>query len=192
MNKQSIYDFFITDCQGKEHSMEEYKGKVLLIVNTAIYSDLASCYKELNLLYRKYHDQGFEILDFPCNQFNGQTCLEDEEITKYLEENYHPLFFRSKKVDVNGENASPLFLYLQKKKKFTGFDKGNPNSAVLGCIYVKKGPGWEKDPAIKWNFTKFLINRKGEVKKRFECTAEMNTIDKSIQSILDHQLEEKE
>ncbi len=191
MEKQSIYDFFVTDYQGKVHSMKEFEGKVLLIVNTAIYSDLVSNYRELNLLYRKYHSQGFEILDFPCNQFNGQACLSDEEITGFLNENYQPQFFRSKKIDVNGDEASPLFLYLQKKKKFLGFDKGNPLSGVLGCIYVKKGPGWEKDSSIKWNFTKFLIDRKGDVKKRFECTSEIKTIDRSIQSILDHQLEEK-
>ncbi len=191
MKKISIYDFCVTDNQGNAHSMEEYRGKVLLIVNSAIHCTFVDTYRDLQITYRKYHDEGFEILDFPCNQFHGQAGESDEEIDRFCRDNYHTTFPRFRKTDVNGEDASPLFLYLQKKKKFKGFDKGNPLAGVIASIHIKEGPGWEEKPDIKWNFTKFLIDRNGEVKKRFECTSNQKDVDRSIEYILDHQDWEK-
>lgn len=192
MKNKSIYDFEVIDNIGNVHSMEEYKGKALLIVNTAIHCTFVDTYRDLELTYRKYHDQGFEILDFPCNQFHGQACEDDDSIDRFCKDNYNTSFPRFRKIEVNGENASPLFLYLQKKKKFRGFDKGNPLAGVIASIHIKEGPGWEEKPDIKWNFTKFLVDRRGEVKKRFECTSKEKDVDKAIEYILDHQLEETE
>jgi glutathione peroxidase len=189
--KQSIYDFTIEDNKGNLIPLSLFKGKILLIVNSAIHCSFTPCYKELELTYRKYHSQGFEILDFPCNQFHGQAPESDEEINNFCISNYHTTFLRFKKVEVKGENANPLFTYLTKKKKFIGFDPANPLSGVIASIHIKEGPGWEKDNSIKWNFTKFLIDRKGKVVKRFEATAKAKDIDKAIERIIDTQLEEE-
>lgn len=186
--KVSIYDFEVADNKGVVHSLSEFKGKILLIVNSAIHCTFADTYKELQKTYRKYHSQGFEILDFPCDQFHGQSSESDGEIEKYCEENYQTTFMRFKKIDVNGFSASPLFLYLAKKKKFKGFDKGEPIAGVIASIHIKEDPLWETKSDIKWNFTKFLVDRNGEIKKRFECTSKEKDIDKAIEYLLDHQL----
>ncbi len=187
----TIYDFNVEDNQGNLIPLDLYKGKILLIVNTAVHCAFTSSYKELEMTYRKYHSEGFEILDFPCNQFHGQAPETDKEINEFCMMNYHTTFKRFKKVEVNGEHAEPLFLYLQKKKKFLGFDPSNPLSGVIASIHIKQGPGWEEDNSIKWNFTKFLVDRNGKVVKRFECTAKQKDIEHAIEHVIDTQLEDE-
>ena len=135
-----IYDFKANDYTGKEVSLSSFKGKVLLVVNTATKCGFTPQYDELEALYAKYKDQGFEILDFPCNQFFRQAPGTDEEIHNFCTLKFNTKFPRFSKIEVNGDEESPLYTYLKSQK-----------------------PG-----RIKWNFTKFLINRDGEVVLRFE------------------------
>ena len=187
----TVYDFTVKEKSGNMKSLNDYRGKLLLIVNTATGCGFTPHYDPLEAMYKEFRDQGFEILDFPCNQFHGQAPESDEEINDFCISNYHTTFLRCKKVEVKGENANPLFTFLTKKKKFIGFDPANPLSGVIASIHIKEGPGWEKDNSIKWNFTKFLIDRQGKVVKRFEATAKAKDIDKAIERIIDTQLEEE-
>ena len=156
----SVYDFKVKSQKGEEVSLSEYKGKVLLIVNTATGCGFTPQYKGLEELYEKYRDQGFEILDFPCNQFFHQAPGSDEEINQFCSLRFNTQFPRFKKIDVRGDNAEPLFTYLYKKKK-------------------KK-----KYKAVKWNFTKFLVDKNGEVIARFEPTDKPEDFEDKIQEAL--------
>lgn len=155
-----IYDFKVVKNNGEEISLSRYKDQVLLIVNTATGCGFTPQYKGLEELYKKYHDKGFEILDFPCNQFGHQAPGNDEEIDSFCNLKYDTTFPRFKKIDVNGENASPLYKWLKEQK---------------GGIFGN---------AIKWNFTKFLVNRKGEVVERFSPTTPPSKIEGKIKELL--------
>lgn len=188
--KQSIYDFEVIDNKNNLVSLSKYKGKILLICNTAIHCQFTPTYKNLEFSYLKYHSAQFEILDFPCNQFHGQASESDEFIDAFCTNQYKTTFPRFKKIDVNGENASPLFLYLQKQKKFQGFDKGSDFSQYLSIMQMKENINWLKDNSIKWNFTKFLVDRNGKVVKRFECTAPYSKVEQAIEKLIDTQIYE--
>ena len=151
----SIYDYTVKTRDGKDFSLSEYKGKVLLVVNTATGCGFTPQYKGLEELYLKYKDQGFELLDFPCNQFAHQAPGTDEEIHAFCTTKYNTTFPRFKKIDVNGENESPLYTWLKTDSK------GN----------VKK---------IGWNFTKFLIGKDGMVVARFGSMTKPEKIDEKI------------
>ena len=155
-----IYDFKIINNKGKEISLSDYKGKVLLIVNTATGCGFTPQFKGLEELYKKYKDQGFEILDFPCNQFGHQAPGTDAEIDSFCTLNYDTTFPRFRKIDVNGKDAAPLYKWLKKEK---------------GGIFGN---------AIKWNFTKFLVNKEGKVVARFSPTTPPSKIENRIQSLL--------
>ena len=142
----NVFDFKVLDQKGNEVSLEAYKGKVLLIVNTATGCGFTPQYKGLEEMYEEYREEGFEILDFPCNQFFRQAPGSDEEINAFCSLRYNTQFPRFKKLDVNGKNASPLFLWLCEQNEKNKYKK------------------------IKWNFTKFLIDREGNVIGRFEPT----------------------
>ena len=157
----SVYDFTVKDRSMNEVNLGDYKGKVLLIVNTATGCGFTPQYKGLEELYRKYKDQGFEILDFPCNQFFHQAPGNDEEIHSFCTLKYDTTFPRFHKIDVNGDNADPLYAYLTKQNK--------------------KG----KTQKIKWNFTKFLISKNGEVIDRFSPMTKPEKIDKYIKKALE-------
>ncbi len=157
----SVYDFKVKDRQLNEVSLGDYKGKVLLIVNTATGCGFTPQYKGLEELYRKYKDQGFEILDFPCNQFFNQAPGSDEDIHSFCTLKYDTTFPRFHKIDVNGNNADPLYAYLT-----TQNEKG-------------------KTQKIKWNFTKFLISKNGEVIDRFSPMTKPEKIDKYIKKALE-------
>lgn len=157
----SVYDFSVKDRSLNDVSLSEYKGKVLLIVNTATGCGFTPQYKGLEELYRKYKDQGFEILDFPCNQFFNQAPGSDEEIHSFCTLKYDTTFPRFHKIDVNGNNADPLYVYL--------------------TMQNKKG----KIQKIKWNFTKFLISKNGEVIDRFSPMTKPEKIDKYIKKALE-------
>ena len=157
----SVYDFIVKDRSLNDVSLSEYKGKVLLIVNTATGCGFTPQYKGLEELYRKYKEQGFEILDFPCNQFFHQAPGNDEEIHSFCTLKYDTTFPRFHKIDVNGNNADPLYVYLT-----TQNEKG-------------------KTQKIKWNFTKFLISKNGEVIDRFSPMTKPEKIDKYIKKALE-------
>jgi len=156
----SIYDFKVKDTKGSLVSLEDYKGKVLLIVNTATGCGFTPQYKGLQELYDQYKERGFEILDFPCNQFLGQAPGTNEEIASFCQLNYGVTFKTFAKINVNGDNAEPLYKYLKENSK-----------GALGS-------------AIKWNFTKFLISRNGEVAGRFAPTVEPEQLKKEIEVLL--------
>jgi len=156
----NIYDLELKGVKGETVSMNEYKGKVLLIVNTATGCGFTPQYEGLQKLYDKYQDKGFEVLDFPCNQFGHQAPGNDEEIHDFCQLRYKTSFPRFSKIDVNGKNADPLFKFLKKNSEST-----------LGTT-------------IKWNFTKFLVDREGNVVKRYAPTTEPIDIDEKIAELL--------
>lgn len=180
----NIYDFTIQDENNENVSLSRYKGKVLLIVNTATHCGFTPTYQDLETLYKKYQGQGFEVLDFPCNQFGGQAPEDIKEISSFCSLNYGTTFPRFAKIEVNGENAIPLYKYLESQKGFMGFDPSHKLTPVLEKINKKADPDWAKKPTIKWNFTKFLIGKDGQVIARFEPTAAVGILADAIEAAL--------
>ena len=178
----SVYDFWVKDMQGNDISLGDYKGKVLLIVNTATGCGFTPQYKELQEIYEEFKDSGFEILDFPCNQFGGQAPGSDEEIHNFCTGRFGITFPQFAKIDVNGENAIPLFKWLTENTKFDGFGK-SPMSLILSGVVKKQDKGYKNNGNVKWNFTKFLIDRNGEIVARFEPT-NMKKLKKAIENCL--------
>ncbi len=179
----SIYDYTVLDRKGNEVSLADCKGKVVMVVNTATGCGFTPQYKEIEEMYEKYHDRGFEIIDVPCNQFAGQTPGTDEEIHEFCTLKYNTQFPQMKKSDVNGENALPLFEYLKSQKGFEGFGMG-PAAIAMTAMCKKADKDYKKNPDIKWNFTKFIIDRQGNVVARFEPTASMKKVDECVASLL--------
>ena len=184
MAKDSIYDFTVIDNQGKDISMTQYEGKVLLIVNTATACGFTPQYSELEALYEAYVDKGFEILDFPCNQFGAQAPGTDDEIQSFCTLTFGTKFPRFKKIDVNGDNEQPLYTYLKSKKGFAGFDPAHPLTKILDDMFTQADPDYAKKPDIKWNFTKFLVDKQGNVVERFEPTATKEVLAPAIEELL--------
>ena len=179
----SIYDYSVPTAQGSELSLREFQGKVLLIVNTATGCGFTPQYEPLEKMYKAYHDKGFEILDIPCNQFGAQAPGSDEEIHQFCTLNYGTSFPRMKKSDVNGANALPLYAYLKSCKGFEGLGEGKL-ADVLRSFLPTLDPDYENNPEIKWNFTKFLVDRAGNVIARFEPTADMAVVEKAVVALL--------
>lgn len=175
-----IYDFKVKNTQGDLVSLSEYKGKVLLIVNTATKCGLTPQYEELQKLYEKYQDQGFEILDFPSNQFLGQAPGTDEEIGAFCSLNYGTTFPRFSKIDVNGKNADPLYVWL--KEQITE-DAGDESSKSFEKK-VKLLKPFAKSNDIKWNFGKFLIDKDGKVVGRFSPAYLPEQLEEEIKKLL--------
>ena len=186
--EKSIYDIQVKDDAGKDVSMADYKGKVLLIVNTATRCGFTPQYKELEALYEKYQKEGLEILDFPCNQFGEQAPGTIQEIHQFCTANFDIHFPQFGKIDVNGENESPLFAYLKSQKGFGGFDPTDQRGKMMDQMLRKKDADYDKKSDIKWNFTKFLVSRDGRVIKRYEPTYKMTSIEADIQSALNTSL----
>lgn len=180
----NVYDFKVEDKQGNEVSLSEYKGDVSLIVNTATECGFTPQYKDLERLYEEYKDKGFVVLDFPCNQFGGQAPGTDEEITSFCSLKFGVKYPQFHKVDVNGPDASPLFKYLEEQKAFEGFDKEHKLTPVLEDLLSKADPNYDKSADIKWNFTKFLVDREGNVVARFEPTKDMAVVEQAIKDLL--------
>ena len=181
---QNVYDFNVLDRKGNEVSLSEYKGKVLLIVNTATRCGFTPQYEELEALYKSYKDRGLEILDFPCNQFGNQAPGTEEEINSFCQLNFGTEFPQFKKIEVNGENEAPLYTFLKSQKGFQGFDMNHKIGALLHDMMLKADPDYASKPDIKWNFTKFLINQQGEVVARYEPTHDIKLIEKDIEKLL--------
>ena len=178
-----FYDLKVTARDGSEVSMKDYENKVVLVVNTATGCGFTPHYKPLEEMYEKYHDRGFEIIDVPCNQFAGQTPGTDDEIHEFCTLKYNTQFPQMKKSDVNGENAIELFKYLKSQKTFEGFGKG-PKSVAMSAMLKKIDKDYKNNSEIKWNFTKFIVNRKGEVVARFEPTADMKDVAKFVDNLM--------
>ena len=177
----SIYNYTVKDRQGNDIPMSNFKGKVLLIVNTATGCGFTPQYEGIEKLYEKYHENGLEVLDFPCNQFGNQAPESDDEIHEFCTFKYKTQFDQLKKVDVNGENEEPLFGYLKEQKGFEGFDlKGK----ILIPIVKKMDPNYKNSSDIKWNFTKFLVDKEGNVVERFEPTITPEKIEAKIKELL--------
>ena len=155
-----IYDYSVKDRNGNDVSMEQFKGKVLLIVNTATGCGFTPQYEGLENLYKKYHESGLEILDFPCNQFGNQAPGSNDEIHEFCTLKYNTTFDQFAKVDVNGENEIPLYKFLKSEK-----------GGIMG-------------DKIKWNFTKFLVDREGNVVKRYAPTDTPDKIENLIKELI--------
>ena len=181
---KTVYDFTVKDRKGKDVSMKEYANEVLLIVNTATKCGFTPQYEELEKLYEKYRSQQFVVLDFPCNQFGQQAPGTDESIHEFCKVNFGTEFPRFKKVKVTGPDAEPLFKYLQEQKGFAGWDMEHPIAHILDDMLSKEDPDYKQKNDIKWNFTKFLVDKKGLVVARFEPTEKMENIAAKIEELL--------
>lgn len=179
----SIYDFTVKAQDGSQVSLADYKGKVLLIVNTATGCGFTPQYEELQDLYDLHQKDGLEILDFPCNQFGEQAPGSDEEIHRFCTGRYGITFRQFSKIDVLGENADPLFRYLSENASFEGFGK-NPTTLVLNGFAKRLNKDDKNSNNIKWNFTKFLISRDGQIAARFEPTVSMKTVQEKVEKAL--------
>jgi len=179
----TVYDFTVKDRAGNDVSLAEYKGKVLLIVNTATGCGFTPHYEPLEAMYKELRDQGLEILDFPCNQFANQAPESDDEIHEFCTFKFGTEFPQFAKIDVNGETADPLFAYLGTEKPFVSFGKGLKNAALkkFADANNKKYGG---KTYIGWNFTKFLVDREGKVVARFEPTVDMEEVKAAVVAAL--------
>lgn len=180
----TVYDFEVKDDQGNMVSLKDYEGKVLLIVNSATECGFTPQYNQLTDIYNEFKNQGFVILDFPCNQFGGQAPGTTQEIKetcrlKFLVE--YPIF---DKIEVNGDNEIPLYTYLKDEKGFEGFDKEHELTPIIEDVVSKIDPDYENNSDIKWNFTKFLIDRDGNVVERFEPTKDLDVVRERIKDLL--------
>ncbi|MBQ9080132.1 MAG: glutathione peroxidase [Clostridia bacterium] len=179
----SIYDFKVKAQDGSEVSLSDYKGKTLLIVNTATGCGFTPQYNELQTMYDELKADGLEILDFPCNQFGNQAPGSNEEIHDFCTLRYAITFPQFSKIDVNGENAAPLYKWLVKNSTFGGFDK-SPIGLILSQAVKKQDKDYKNNSAVKWNFTKFLIDRNGNVVARFEPTTSLKKVKDKIKQTL--------
>ncbi|SMC28258.1 glutathione peroxidase [Clostridium acidisoli DSM 12555] len=180
----SIYDFKVNSINGKEVSLEKYKGQVLIIANTASKCGFTPQYKGLEALYQKYKGEGLNILGFPSNQFAEQEPGTNEDVKNFCEINYGVTFDLFEKSEVRGDNALPLFKYLSTSKPFNGLDLNHPKGKVLNDMLKEKFPEILQGNDVKWNFTKFLIDRDGEVVERFEPTTEPADMEAAIKKLL--------
>ena len=178
-----IYDYTITTGNGEKLNLAACRGKVIMVVNTATGCGFTPQYAPIEQMYIDYHDQGLEILDIPCNQFGGQAPGTDEEIHEFCTLKYNTQFPQMKKSEVNGEGALPLYGYLKEQKGFEGFGKG-VKAAAFGAMMKKFDKDYKNNPDIKWNFTKFLVDRSGNVVARFEPTHSMEDVDAAVKALL--------
>ena len=178
----SIYDYSIVDRNGKEIKLKKYEGKVLIIVNTATGCGFTPQYEGLEKLYKEYHDKGLEIIDIPCNQFGNQAPGTDDEIHEFCALKYNTSFDQFTKADVNGENEIPLYTYLKKQIKEDKID-GLKNKMAMKAV-EKISKTTKKDGDIKWNFTKFLVDKEGKVIERYSPTYKPEDMEEDIKKII--------
>ncbi len=180
----NIYDFSVEKVDGDFISLKEYEGKVILIVNSATRCGFTPQYDELENIYEEYADAGFTILEFPSNEFGNQAPESNSEIASFCDAKFGIRFPHFAKVMVNGEYANPLFKYLQNKQGFEGFDEDHPLAAILMSKLERENPAYMNESDIKWNFTKFLIDRSGNVVDRFEPTKDFMEIRARIEKYI--------
>ena len=179
----SVYDFIVKAQDGTEVALSDYKGKVLLIVNTATGCGFTPQYDELQDIYEEFQAKGLEILDFPCNQFGEQAPGSDEEIHSFCTGRFGITFPQFAKIDVNGDNAIPLYKWLVENSTFEGFGKG-PKALAMSGVMKLMDMDYKNNSKIKWNFTKFLISREGEIIGRFEPTNSMKDLRAAVEKAL--------
>jgi glutathione peroxidase len=170
----SIYDYKVRTAEHNEISMSDYKGKVLLIVNTATKCGFTPQYEGLEKLYEKYNDKGFEILDFPSNQFMNQAPGTDQELKEFCQLNFGTKFQTFSKIEVNGKNAHPLYKFLRGQIKNDMVEEGS--TSFLSKV--------SKSDKIKWNFTKFLVDKEGKVIQRFSPSFRPVDLENYIEELL--------
>ncbi len=178
----NLYDFTVKTRKGADVALSDFKGKVVLVVNTATGCGFTPQYKELQEIYEADHDKGLEILDFPCNQFADQAPGTDEEIHTFCTGRFGITFPQYAKIDVNGENAIPLYKWLTENTSFDGFN--GPMGLVLSGVVKKMDKDYKNNGNIKWNFTKFLIDREGNIVARFEPTMSMDKVREEVEKLL--------
>ncbi|MCR5251654.1 MAG: glutathione peroxidase [Lachnospiraceae bacterium] len=178
-----IYDFVVKDRKGNDVQIGDYAGKVLLIVNTATGCGFTPHYAPLEEMYRDLREKGLEILDFPCNQFANQAPGDADEIHEFCQMKFGTDFPQFAKIKVNGDDAEPLYAYLAGEKPFEGFGKGLKFAALKTFADMNNKTYGDK-AYIKWNFTKFLVDREGNVVARFEPTTEMTEVRKAVEELL--------
>jgi len=179
-----VYDFSVKNRSGEEVSLKDYEGKVILVVNTATGCGFTPHYEPLEAMYKDLKDKGLEILDFPCNQFADQAPGSDDEIHEFCTMKFGTDFPQFAKIDVNGEDADPLFVWMAEQKPFERFGKGLKNFSLDKFAALNNKKFGDK-AYIKWNFTKFLIDRNGNVIARFEPTVEMEEVRKAVEAELE-------
>lgn len=175
----SYFDYTVTNRDGSTTDLRQYAGKVLLIVNTATGCGFTPQYDDLEAIYKKYRDQGFEVLDFPCNQFAGQAPESDDDIHSFCTMKFGTEFPQFKKIDVNGDNADPLFADLATEKPFQGFGR-TVKALALKKFADANNKKFGDKAYIMWNFTKFLVDREGNLVERFEPTVDMAEVEKAV------------
>ena len=178
-----FYDYKVMTGKGEELDLSQFKGKVVMVVNTATGCGFTPQYEPIEQMYRDYHDKGLEILDIPCNQFGNQAPGTDDEIHEFCTLKFGTDFPQFAKTDVNGENAEPLFAYLASEKPFTGFGKGLKNAA-LNKFAAMNNKKYGDKTYVGWNFTKFLVDREGKVIARFEPTVDMKEVRDAVEAAL--------
>lgn len=179
-----MFDLHLEDLDGNSVSMADFKGKVLLVVNTASKCGFTPQYEDLQRLYDRFSDKGLEIIGFPCNQFKEQENGNASEIKDFCQLNYGVTFPIMAKTDVRGANAHPVFEYLTEKAPFEGFDTSNAMGKILAQITETEYPQFLKDNSIKWNFTKFLVSKDGQMIKRYEPTVSPMDMESEIELLL--------
>ncbi|MBD2868293.1 glutathione peroxidase [Paenibacillus arenilitoris] len=180
----SIYAYELETIRGERASMEQYKGKVLVVVNTASKCGFTPQYADLQKLYEQYKDQGLEILGFPSNQFGEQEPGANSDVQSFCQLNYGVTFPLFAKTDVRDDTAHPLFRHLTEEAPFQGFDTSEPSGKMLDAFLKEKLPHYLFGNSIKWNFTKFLVDREGRIVKRFESTVEPLAMKDEIEKLL--------
>ncbi len=182
-NEPTIYPYTAVSNSGETVNFSDYKGKVLLIVNTASKCGFTPQYDGLEALYQEYKDKGLVVIGFPCDQFGHQEPGTNEEIAEFCRINHGVTFPLMEKIDVNGENAHPIYLWLYGEKPFAGFGEGD-TAQFMDRMLSGQDPEYASNPDIKWNFTKFLIDRKGQVVARFEPMVTPEALKAEIEGLL--------
>ena len=179
----TIYDFTAVSNKGETVNFADYKGKVLLVVNTASKCGFTPQYDGLEKLYKDFKDEGLVVIGFPCDQFGHQEPGTNEEIAEFCRLNHGVTFPLMDKIEVNGENAHPIFQWLYSQKPFEGFGESD-TAKFMDQMLSSRDPEYASNPDIKWNFTKFLIDRKGNVVARFEPTVSPEEMEAQIKELL--------
>lgn len=180
----NVYDFSVKEQSGGMKSLRDYEGRVLLIVNTATECGFTPQYKDLQAIYEDLHADGLDILDFPCDQFGHQAPGTDEDIHAFCTGRFGVTFPQFSKVEVNGDKADPLFRHLTENTRFEGFDKLHPAGLLLSQMLKKQDPDYKNNSSVKWNFTKFLVDRQGKIRARFEPTASAKKVRAAVEKLL--------
>ncbi len=179
-----LYDLSFKNSDDDQVNLEAFKGKVMLLVNTASKCGFTPQYEGLEKLHQEYQTKGLEVVGFPCNQFLEQEPGSSDEIKSFCQLNYGVSFELSQKMDVRGEAADPIFKYLVSKAPFSGYDLTTPGGAKMQGFLSEKLPQLLEGDDVKWNFTKFLISRDGQIVKRFESTIDPDAMRSEIEALL--------